>query len=120
MATNKILLIEDDDLVADSLARTLRINGFRCVHAPNGARAMELIRTEEFDAVVSDLSLPDSNGMKLHTAILREKPELGARYIVMSGGSADTEVWRWFRSMPLQLQKPFPGRDLLQLLKAIP
>lgn len=119
MAVQKILLIEDDDLVASALIMVMKMNGFSCFHAANGANAMDVLRTDDFDAVVSDLSLPDTNGMKLHAAILRERPGLAGRYVVMSGGSMDTEVWRWFRSMPFQLRKPFPNRDLVQVLKAL-
>jgi DNA-binding response OmpR family regulator len=120
MTTGKVLLVEDDDLLGPALSTALKIRNIPNVLAVNGADAIRLLRSDTIGAVVSDLSLPDTNGMDLYAAILHERPDLSNRYIVMSGGSADTKAWRWFLSMPVKLFKPFQNRELVAAVQALP
>lgn len=61
----KLLLIEDDDLVADSLVLALRSSGYTVERAGDGAHAEVLISTEAYDAIILDLGLPSLDGLQL-------------------------------------------------------
>ena len=58
----RILLIEDDALLADGLARSLRHSGYLVDIAGNGKSADSLLEREEFDLAILDLGLPDLDG----------------------------------------------------------
>jgi len=58
----RILLIEDDALLADGLARSLRQSGYLVDLAGNGRIADSLLEREEFDLAILDLGLPDLDG----------------------------------------------------------
>lgn len=57
-----ILIVEDDDILAGSLMTRLRLEGMSPVRAATCAEALDALRTSSFDAVVSDIRLPDGSG----------------------------------------------------------
>lgn len=69
----KILLIEDDDLVADSLARALRGSGYIVDCVGNGAHAETAVKTEPYDVVILDLGLPEMDGLEFLKRIRSKK-----------------------------------------------
>ncbi|KAA1175991.1 response regulator transcription factor [Marinobacter salinexigens] len=60
----KILLVEDDKPLSDSLSRALRDAGVLVEVAADGSTGDYLISTERYDAVILDLGLPDGNGVQ--------------------------------------------------------
>lgn len=58
----RLLIIEDDPLLADGLARSLRQSGYLVETAPDGRTAERWLESEEFDACILDLGLPDLDG----------------------------------------------------------
>jgi len=58
-----ILLVEDDEPLGRSLVRFITAAGFQVVHAKNGVDAFENLMAQSFDAVLSDLNLPDACGV---------------------------------------------------------
>ncbi|CAH2603725.1 Histidine kinase [Rhodovastum atsumiense] len=61
----RVLLVDDDDLVRETLAAQLEDVGFAALVAASGAEALALLRSgEAVDALVSDLSMPDMNGIE--------------------------------------------------------
>lgn len=87
----RILIVDDDELVRDSLARLLAGNGYRCASAADAPSARELLRTDSFDLVLCDLQMPGPSGMELLQQIATELPDTAT---VMVTGTDDTEVAR--------------------------
>ncbi len=61
----RILLVEDDGLVADAVVRGLSQAGFKVEHAGSAEHARLLLRTEHFDLAVVDIGLPAADGLTL-------------------------------------------------------
>jgi two-component system OmpR family response regulator len=61
----KILLIEDDAVLADGLMHTLSANGYSVTCATTGSYAEQLLLSQGFDLIVLDLGLPDVDGLQL-------------------------------------------------------
>src|SRR3954469_22542428 len=61
----RILLVEDDPDLAQRLASGLQGAGFVVEHAADGETGLELGRSEDFDAVILDLGLPDIQGVEV-------------------------------------------------------
>lgn len=57
-----VLLVEDEESIAEPFARALGRNGFDTTVARTGAEALELARTLEPDVLLLDLALPDADG----------------------------------------------------------
>jgi len=57
-----ILLIEDDESIAEPLIFGLQSEGMKVLHAPNGAQGLALARSDHPDAILLDVMLPDTDG----------------------------------------------------------
>lgn len=63
--SNKALVIDDDRLTLDLFEFQLKSQGFEVTTADNGSKALDLIRDHDFDVVLTDLNLPDINGIEM-------------------------------------------------------
>jgi len=88
-----LLLVDDNDDAATTLAELLEMQGHRVKTAPDGPRALELLARERFDVAILDIGLPVMDGYELAQCI-RRQPE-GERLSLIAltgfGQSTDTE-----------------------------
>lgn len=68
-----ILIVEDDDLIRNYIARLLKIEGHTSVQAENGVQALERLRETLPDAVISDVSMPEMDGFTLLETIRADR-----------------------------------------------
>jgi len=84
---------------------------------PTARHAWNTIRDEEFDVVLSDISLPDADGIELVRQISMEFPNL--RVIAMSGFMAAIPPATLYEAgSAAMLQKPFTARELFSALSS--
>ena len=84
----KILLVDDDDACAETLKDALTRFGYEVVRARNGREALELYDPETINLVLTDLFMPNMDGMELITRLEQLDPSV--RIIAMSGGGMVT------------------------------
>ena len=60
----RILVVDDDTAVRDSLERTLRFEGHAVTTARDGLEALDSVRTDEPDALILDVSMPNLDGLE--------------------------------------------------------
>src|SRR6476469_4420677 len=65
----RVLVVDDEDAVRRVLARTLTQAGYLVDTTPDGRGALEALRHDPYDAVLSDISMPDMDGIELLRAI---------------------------------------------------
>jgi CheY-like chemotaxis protein len=82
----KIVIAEDEFLVADMLVLTLEEAGYDVRSAPHGAGALELIRAERPDLLITDFMMPLMTGLELAEA-LRADPATQAIPIILVSGA---------------------------------
>ena len=81
----RILVIEDDDSIQFLLRLVLRSHGHQVLQASNGLEGMKLFQAEPPDLVLTDLLMPEKEGLETIREIRTHTP--GAKIIAMSGGS---------------------------------
>ncbi len=81
---NKILIIDDDHIVRKIVEKSLKKNGYEVICAYNGKNAVELISDSPPDLIITDILMPEKDGVELITEMKREY--LGMKIIAMSGG----------------------------------
>lgn len=67
----KILVIDDDDLVRKSVQHLLVKAGYNVICAPNSNKAIDEIKKQDFDLIVSDIRMPGKNGVEAVREIRR-------------------------------------------------
>lgn len=77
LARRKVLFVDDDGDARHLTGVLLRAHGADVTAVGSGHEALEALRTQRFDAIVSDLAMPDLDGYELMRAIRQLPPELG-------------------------------------------
>jgi CheY-like chemotaxis protein len=115
----KILFVEDDELLCESVAHALREHGHKVDVAMTGRDALARLRSQEqYDAIVLDLRLPDINGLEIVEYIKTNRPMLGL--IVASGYVEQEDVLKTAERWPLMmLRKPYAPGELIERLSLV-
>lgn len=87
----KILVVDDDPIILDSLCEYLRVEGYRSAGASNAVEALGLLEEGGFSLVLSDVNIPDSDGFDLLRIIKQRFPEVGV-ILVTGYGSISRAV----------------------------
>lgn len=85
-----ILVIEDDSKFSKMLKKMLESREHQVTEAPNGFMGIELFRQGSFDLIITDIFMPDKEGIETIIELSKEFP--GARIIAISGGGKDGTV----------------------------
>lgn len=72
----KILVVDDDPIILESLCEFLRLEGYGASGAAHCSGALEMLAAEQFNLVLSDVNLPDTDGVELLRIIKKQFPEL--------------------------------------------
>ena len=81
----KILVIDDDILVRDTIVRILDRRGYQVLVAEDGAHGLRIFRSEHPDLVITDIIMPEKEGLETIREIRSECPD--AKIIAISGGA---------------------------------
>ncbi len=122
MNPTSILLVDDAPDTLEVMAQCLRADGHDVTCAAGGREAISLVQDRSFDLVITDLLMPDSDGMEVLMAVRRYLPT--ARTIAMTGGG------EYFPARQLlslgsalgadeQLTKPFSRADLCDAIDRV-
>jgi len=84
-----ILIAEDEVVLRESLAELLTSEGYRVLEASNGKEAWELASSEPVDVVLSDVRMPEMDGMALLEALQEMAPELPVVMLTAYGTVGD-------------------------------
>jgi CheY-like chemotaxis protein len=84
MASVSILVVDDDAAIRAAMCRTLRLEGYLVDEAADGARALPLLETGTTDLLITDILMPNLDGLELISLVKQAHPEL--RILAMSGG----------------------------------
>lgn len=108
-----ILLVDDDSAVRRVLRRFFERSGFAVTEAESAYQALDLLKTENPDAVVSDVFMPGMNGLVFYQHLMERAPRLRHRVVFHTGANRDPDVHRSIE----QLGVPLLGKlDNLQLV----
>lgn len=114
----KLLLVEDDPLLGESLHEALCKRGYRTRLAVSGAEALSASSDDSFDIVLQDVRLPDADGLDILADILAGQPHCQA--MVMTGQATVEMAVRAMKIGAFDfITKPFPVDVLLMKLEKL-
>jgi len=88
----RLLLVEDDDAIAEPLARALRREGYEVDHRRGGRDALRAAEEGGVDLVVLDLGLPDLDGVEVCRRLRRDHPDLPVLMVTARAEEVDAVV----------------------------
>lgn len=101
----EILVVDDDDELRRLICRRLDLAGHHAAESPNGLAAIRHIQKNVPDLVISDIVMPDMDGLELIRNVQKEHPQL--KILAVTGGGATDPGLR------LTLAKRFGAADIL-------
>ncbi len=114
----KLLLLEDDDLLAESLAESLKDNGYLVDLAASLKAAKSLMATEDYELAILDVGLPDGSGLDL-LAHWRKQKRSTPILILTARDTWEDKVIGLETGADDYLTKPFHEAELMARLKAL-
>jgi CheY-like chemotaxis protein len=116
-----ILLVDDDELFRTTICRCLRVAGHAVEEAADGNEALKFIAAETPDILITDILMPNTDGIELTSAVKRAHP--GVRILVISGrghlGLVDLLNLASMLGADATLSKPFAPEQLLEKVAAL-
>lgn len=115
---SRILLVEDDAVVRATARTVLNRMKHEVIEAADGAAAIRLIEAERFDLVITDVIMPEVEGLEVVRAVRARWPE--CPIVAMSGGGriAKGEILDWAAKFGARhvLAKPFSADELRRVV----
>jgi CheY-like chemotaxis protein len=117
----KILVIDDEELITKSLLRLLSAEGYNVAVAKNGSEALDRVKGADFDLIVSDVRMPELDGIETIRQIRAylEKSNKNQIPEILITGYADKEKYETAMDLKVAdyLYKPFDREDFLKVVK---
>ncbi|MBS1114605.1 MAG: response regulator [Nitrospirae bacterium] len=112
MSKGRILVVDDEDIVRTSCSRTLSPEGYEVKLAKNGSEGLKMAREDKFDLVLTDLKMPDMDGIEVLRIIKEQWPE--TEVIIVTGyQTVDTAVKAIKLGAYDYIEKPFTPDALI-------
>jgi YesN/AraC family two-component response regulator len=86
----RVLIIDDEPLLSDMLKQMLEIEGYETYTAGNGKEGLSVFNQRDPDIVVTDIIMPEKEGLELIQILKGQKPSL--KILAISGGSFHINV----------------------------
>lgn len=116
-----VLVVDDDVMVLQALAIMLEDRGFRVLTAVDGVQGLRLYRKHRPDLVLTDIIMPEKEGIALTRELRHEFPD--ARIVAMSGGGrmGNSDYVAIARALGADagLYKPFDDEELVGTLRMV-
>src|SRR6266498_1253449 len=112
MAGEKILVVDDEDMIRDLCYHILSAEGYLVTTAPNGAAALEELGRTPADLMITDIKMPGIDGLELFERVKGQKQDIVTIFIT-GHGTLDTAIESLMRGVDGFVLKPFTQEELL-------
>lgn len=113
----RVLVVDDESAIADTIAKILSLSGYPAVSAYDGNDALEIALMRPPEMLITDVALPGMNGIELAMTVKRIYPD--CKILLFSGQAATSDLLatagRAGHHFTL-LNKPVPPQDLLTIV----
>jgi two-component system response regulator HydG len=86
----RILIVDDERRMAKTLVDILKVKGYKAEAAHSAPEALDMVQKGHFDCVLTDIRMPEMNGVELYQAAKESQPDLPV--VLMTAYSSDTLV----------------------------
>ncbi|MEZ4461679.1 MAG: PAS domain S-box protein [bacterium] len=117
----RVLVVDDDELVLQSVQKMLLSQGHEAIIAPGGTQAITLLTKDDaFDAIICDVMMPSVDGLQLYEHIGRHHPHLLPLVVFCTAGVLTQAARRFLSRADIRvLQKPISANLLHDVLRML-
>lgn len=116
MQKKRVLVIDDERIVLDSITKVLKEDNFEVDVTLSGRQGLEWAIAKDYDIVLTDLRMPDIGGMRVLRDVKRAKPALPV--VMITGfGNVKSAVQAMKLGAAEYLEKPFAPDDLVKVIQ---
>jgi two-component system NtrC family sensor kinase len=114
----RVLVVDDESIIAQLIADVLGGEGFEVDTAPHGLAALDRLANRTYDVILSDLRMPELDGLGLFREIEQRYPELLRRFVFITGTSEHTDYHGFIDDAKVPvLTKPFDMMNLVRVVR---
>ena len=114
----RVLVVDDESIIAQLIADVLGGEGFEVDTAPHGLAALDRLANRTYDVILSDLRMPELDGFGLFREIERRYPDLLGRFVFITGTSEHTDYQGFIDDVKVPvLTKPFDMMNLVRVVR---
>ena len=114
----RILVVEDEPVIAKVCTRTLSAEGFQVEIVDNGKAALKVLKEKEFDLCLIDIRTPEMNGTELYHHLEEKYPEMTSRIIFTTGDVLNANIKAFLeKANRPYLTKPFTPDELRAVVR---
>ncbi len=115
-----ILVVDDEPDIAALLAEMLAADGHEVETAANGALALDKLGRRGYDLIVSDIKMPELDGLGLYREVERRHPGHCRRFVFITGDTLSLETREFLEHAgPPSLAKPFTAKELQEAVQRL-
>lgn len=107
---SKILVIDDDEMIRYVITLMLESDGFEVNEAGNGKEAMDYIKKQSFDLVITDIEMPEMNGFEIINKLHKDFPNV--KIVVISGAGFSYDRGNTFNKAKKTWSKLLSGKTI--------
>lgn len=116
----RILVVEDERIIRELIDAFLLSMGFTITATSSAREAIAFLQRERFDAIVSDIRMPDAGGVELRDFVVKESPDLAGKMLFIVGEAVTPEIREFLAASGCEwIPKPFNLTLLLAKVEAI-
>jgi CheY-like chemotaxis protein len=113
----RVLVVDDEIIIAQLIADVLEGEGYQIDTAAHGLAALERLEQRTYDAILSDLRMPELDGLGLFREIEHRYPDLLHRFVFMTGTSENADYQGFIDDVKVPVvTKPFDMMDLVHVV----
>jgi DNA-binding NtrC family response regulator len=112
----RILIVEDDEIFLRPLQRTLEVAGYDVLVVPSGEEAIDLLKSDDVDLMLTDKRLPGIDGVEIVRRVKADHPNL-AVVVMTAYGTIGSAVEAMRLGAEDYLVKPFDAAEVLMVLR---
>lgn len=110
-STVSILIVDDEEMMRNLLDKILSREGYSIKTARDGVAALEVLKTEKIDIIISDMKMPRRDGFELLKILKKEHPQIGV-IIMTAYGDAYTVKDALLLGADEYITKPFKSYEI--------
>ena len=116
--SGKILVVDDEHLVRWSVRRYLESEGYQAVEAESGPAALRILEEESVDILITDIMMPDMDGIELIRKAIQRHPELIV-LVITANDSSNTIKSAEEAGAKRTFTKPIPFKELSGVIQGL-